>query len=340
MLLSAVLSTCFAAIAWAAPEIRHLGNLENETFFENIAIRPNGNLLVTQLLRESNVYTIKKPESRQTSLEVVATLPFGNASVGITQISDIDGLETYVVTGADFLDGQNPISGTYTAYTLQFKKKTDEVQLKKITALGPVGVAANGIISSDDYPGVVFIADSFTGYIGRLDVYSGVFEQGVWSYEELSAPPGMRLGINGIKVFKGFLYWTNSMRRAVYKVPITKTGRPVPQAQVRLVADLSHVSTIIDDFTIDSRGNIWTATNLDNTVIFSDGKTGESKIVAGGLQDLVLLGVGAVAIGRETKNEIVLYGVTSGGLERPVNGITEGAKVSSIKFKTKNGKPY
>ncbi len=341
MLCSIVLSTCFAAIALAkAPHIRQLGQLANGTFLENILVRPNGAILVTQLLREPNIYTIKKPESRNTSLELVTALPFGNASVGITQVHDIDGLETYVVTGADFRDGRTPISGTYTAYTLQFMNKySDTFKLRKITALGPSSVSANGIISSDEYPGVVFIADSFTGVIGRLDVPNGRFEQGVWSYDELKAPAGQRLGINGVKIYQSHLYWTNSQRLAVYKVPITKSARPVPRAVPQLVANLSSIATILDDFTIDRRGNIWTATNLDNTVIFSDAKTGESKIVAGGLKDFVLLGVGALAIGRESRKEILLYGATSGGLERPIDGITEGAKVSAITFKTKNGIP-
>lgn len=341
MLFSAVISACFAATALArAPEIRHLGQLANETFLENIAMRPNGAILVTQLLREPNVYIINNPESRHTSLELVTALPFGNSSVGITQISDIDGLETWVVTGADFVDGRTPVSGTYTAYTMQFKNKhNDKVKLRKITALGAAGVSANGIISSDDYPGIVFIADSFTGQIGRLDVARRRFQQGVWKYPELSAPEGQRLGINGIKIWKSHLYWTNSQRLAVYKVPITKSGWPVPNAVPQMVADISDIASILDDFTMDSRGNIWIATNLDNTVIFVDAKTGENKIVAGGLQDFVLMGVGALAVGRESWGEITLYGATSGGLERPINGITEGAKVSSITFKTKNGKP-
>lgn len=341
MLFSTVLSFCFAAVASArAPQIRHLGQLANETFLENIAVRPNGAILVTQLLSESNIYTIRNPGSRHTSLELIATLPFGNASVGITQINDVDGLETYVVTGADFVDGRNPVSGTYTAYTLQFlNKHSDAIRLRNITALGPTGVSANGITSSDKYPGIVFIADSFTGLIGRLDVPRRIFQQGVWSYDELKPPAGKRLGINGVKIFNSHLYWTNSQRLAVYKVPITKSGWPVAGAVPQLVADISSIASILDDFTLDRRGNVWIATNLDNTVVFADAKTGESKIVAGGLKDRALIGVGTLAVGRESRDEITLYSATAGGIEAPIDGYIEGAKVSAITFKTRNGKP-
>ncbi|KHN95588.1 Six-bladed beta-propeller, TolB-like protein [Metarhizium album ARSEF 1941] len=337
MLFSAVVvSACFSPVVLAKyPKIRTLGQLTNGTWLENIVVRSNGAILATQLLNESNIWTIKKPESCYSSLELVTSLPFANASVGITRITDINGLETYVIAGGNFSNGESPAPGEYTVYTLQFLNKySEEFKLRKIAALGPSSISANGIISSDEYPGVVFIADSFTGLIGRLDVSTGRFQQGVWSYKELKAPPGLRTGVNGVKLYQSHLYWTNSELVAVYKVPITASGWPVPDAVPQLVANLSSVASIVDDFVIDSRGNIYSATNLDNTIIFSDVKTGRSKVVAGGLKDFILEGVGALAIGRERHGEILLYGATSGGLERPINGITEGAKVSAISLRT------
>ncbi|KID95131.1 quinoprotein amine dehydrogenase beta chain-like protein, partial [Metarhizium majus ARSEF 297] len=336
MLFSTVLSTYFAAgVLATSPQIRTLGQLANGTWLENILVRPNGAILSTQLLSQSNIWTVKRPESRHTCLKLVTSLPGSNAAVGITQVNDIGGLETYVVFGGNFTDGESPHAGEYQAFTLQFlDKHSDKFKLKKIAALGPSSVSANGIISSPEYPGVVFVADSFTGLIGRLDVSTGHFQQGVWAYKELKAPPGFRTGVNGVKIFESHLYWTNSDLIAVYKVPLTESGWAVPNAVPQLVANLSSVATIVDDFVIDRQGNIYSATNLDNTVIFSDVRTGESKIVAGGFKDFILQGVGALAIGRESRGEIVLYGATSGGLERPIDGVTEGAKVSSIILKT------
>ena len=335
MLFSKLLSASLAAVALAkSPRIRTLGQLEQGTWLENILMRPNGDILATQLIPQSNIWTVRNPESRHTSLELVTDLPFGNASVGITQVHNVNGMETYVVAGGNFTDGEHPHPGTYVFYTLQFlSKHSTKFRLKKLAALGPSSIAANGIISSEDYPGIVFIADSFLGLIGRLDVSTGRFEQGLWAYPELKAPPGFRTGVNGLKLYKGHLYWTNSLRIGVYKVPITKNGYPVPNAVPQMVANLSSVATIVDDFAMDSKGNIWSATNLDNTVLYSDAKTGKSKIVAGALKDQILQGVGALAIGRESRKEILLYGATSGGLERPIDGKTEGAKISSITIK-------
>ncbi|QPG96812.1 hypothetical protein C2857_005311 [Epichloe festucae Fl1] len=334
MLFSAVISAYLAVIVSAeTPRRRTLGQLANGTWLENILVRPNRAILATQLYREPNIWTVKTPNSRNTSLELVTSLPSGNAAVSITRVHNIGGLESYVVLGGNFSDVEHPIPGHFTAYTLQFFD--DEVKLRRIAALGPSSITANGITSSDAHPGVVFIADSLAGVIGRLDVFSGRFEQGLWSYEELRAPPCCWTGVNVLKIYQSHLYWTNSDLTAVYKVPITASGKPVPNAVPQLVADLSKIVTsAVDNLVIDRRGNIYTTTSSDNTVIFSDAKTGESKIVAGGLEDVAQEALTALAIGGEWPGKILLYATTSGGLGRPITNMTEGAKILAITLKT------
>ncbi|GAB0132611.1 hypothetical protein EsDP_00001041 [Epichloe bromicola] len=330
MLFSAVVSACFAAVVSAeSPRRRTLGQLAHGTWLENILVRPNGAILATQLYREPNIWTVKTPNSSHTSLELVTSLPCGNAAVGITRVHNIGGLESYVVVGGNYSGVENPIPGQFTAYTLQFWN--DEVKLRRIAALGSSSIAASGITSSDAHPGVVFIADSFAGVIGRLDVSSGRFEQGIWSYKELKAPSWGWTGVKGLKIYQSHLYWTNSELTAVYKVPIKTSSKPVPNAVPQLVADLSKfVTSPVDDFVIDGQGNIYTATSSDNTIIFSNAKTGESKIVAGGLKDVAQEGLTALAIGGEWPGKILLYGTTSGGLRRPMTSMNEGAKISAI----------
>ena len=338
MLPSILLSSSLVALASAlTPQIRKLDQLPKGTWLENAAVRPvTGELLVTQLAPDANIWIVDNPSQEGSSpMKLLTTLPKGNAAIGITQVKDTDGKETYVIIGGFFPPGKGqPTAGSFTAYSLKFpSRKTDDFQLKKIAFLGKDIGGPNGIASSKDYPGIVMIADSVSGYIGRLNITSGHYEPSLWADATTKAPGNGTTGANGIKIRGSDVYWTNSDAVSVYKAPMTRSGYPVPNTVPKLVANMSSVASIVDDFIFDYNGNIYAATNLDNDIIYVDTKTGRSKIVAGGLTDFTLEGIGALALGPKTAaGETLLYGVTSGGLERPINNITEGAKVVTVKL--------
>lgn len=152
-------------------------------------------------------------------------MPFGNAAVSITKAHNIGGHESYVVARFNFSNGKSQALGEYVAYTLQFlEKNSDKFRLRRIAALGPFSILANGMMSSDGYPGAVFITNIFTGLTGRLKVLSDRLQQGLWSFEELKAPLGFRTAVNGLRIYQSHIYWTKSDLFAAYKIPITKSG--------------------------------------------------------------------------------------------------------------------
>ncbi|EON97825.1 putative six-bladed beta-propeller -like protein [Phaeoacremonium minimum UCRPA7] len=144
----------------------------------------------------------------------------------------------------------------------------------------------------------------------------------------IPANSALQIGINGIKVFHGYLYWANSFEATIYRLKLDAKGYAAKGAKVEPVAVVD--AAFIDDFTIDSTGVIWAATNLDNRVLAIK-PFGENVVVEGSLTELTVAGDTAAAFGRLKADKKVLYVSTSGAEGAPVNGtITEGGKVVAI----------
>ncbi|KAJ8119710.1 hypothetical protein ONZ43_g3400 [Nemania bipapillata] len=138
----------------------------------------------------------------------------------------------------------------------------------------------------------------------------------------------LAIGVNGLKARGGDLYFSNSNLASVFRLPIDKNGLAAQGSQATLVAKFD--ADTIDDFVIDEKGEYWAATNFENTVavakMYSTG-----VVVAGTPTTLTVAGDTALAIGRTKVDKDIVYVVTGGALNRPVNGtITEPAKVVAI----------
>jgi len=144
----------------------------------------------------------------------------------------------------------------------------------------------------------------------------------------LRSAPGT-VGINGIKIFKDYLYWTHSALAIIYRVRLDADGRRVQDAKVETVAKLN--ATFLDDFAIRGDGIIWATTNSDSTLVAVQHETGQSVVVDGAAGELTVLGDTAAAFGRGSDDGCVLYVVTCGGLRsKDVAAIKEGAKVVAV----------
>ena len=128
------------------------------------------------------------------------------------------------------------------------------------------------------------------------------------------------LGINGIIVKDGYLYWTNLDTIAIYRVAITPDGYPAKGSKVQLVSDLSSLAHALDDLTFTPGGDILACSNLDNTLIQVNVKTGKAKVVAGAVTSTALAGDTAVDFGKGWEDKHVAYVSISGGIADPING--------------------
>ncbi|KAK1760110.1 putative six-bladed beta-propeller-like protein [Echria macrotheca] len=139
------------------------------------------------------------------------------------------------------------------------------------------------------------------------------------------------VGINGLKVFRDKLYWTNSGATTIYAMDITPDGFPL-SGRVETVVKLD--AAFLDDFAVDEKREIlWVATNSDNRLFAVDLRSGKAVVAAGGVEQLTLAGDTAAAFGRTERDEGVLYVVTCGGLRQKICGISEGGKVVAVDTK-------
>lgn len=343
------LAFLFAGItaAWS-PSVKNLGQLEKGTAFDSLVLRPNGDILVPELSTSPNIWMIERSKSGHFGpMKLLATLPEGNSAISITQVKHHhhkkhNGIESYVITGGTLKDFIF-VPQTFSAYLLEFGN--DDINtsyahnsppishLSKIASLGPLSTGPNGITSSSEMPDLVFITECYDGWVGVLNVTSQHYTPKVFVYPEMKPPkadiPSHQLpGINGIKIHDNHLYFTNSVLVSLFKIAINAEGYPEPGAKPQLVANMTEVASIVDDFTLDPSGNIaWVATNLDNTLLRVDLVTGKNEIYVGGVRDPIVEGISSVAVGKDGN----LYGVTSGGIEKPIDGeFFQGAEVVKI----------
>ncbi|KAH6980586.1 hypothetical protein BKA56DRAFT_673087 [Ilyonectria sp. MPI-CAGE-AT-0026] len=315
-----------------------LDQLSLGTWFENLAVRPNGNLLVTQMAPSAALYTIRDPEECRNNLEELVSFPSIQSIYGITQVpvtSRHHRPETFIVVGSNATGIGSPVIGSFGAWAIEFhpSKHADKVQVRKVSDMSKKSRFLNGVASIPDRSDAILVADSANGLVGRLDLSSGIFDTSAFVFPEMAPIKGTALpiGVNGIKVYNGHLYWTWSYSVSIYRIAITPAGLPAKRAKPELVADLSKSVSFLDDFVFDTHGNIYAASNFDNTVVFINTKSGKWETVVGAVDQLTVAGSTSVAFGRGKHDKNTLYVSTSGALANPVNGTkSEGSKVVAV----------
>jgi hypothetical protein len=336
-MLKSLVSLCFIpafALSHSLPA-KTIGQLSLGTWLENIAVRSNGDLLVTELWPTASVYTITDPSSCYEGLKELVTIPSIQGILGIAELPSIPGKpETFVFVGSNATGLSQLIPGTFKAFAIEFynRKNQGKVKVRKISDMTEKSTFLNGVEAIPGVPNAVLVSDSVKGFVGRLDTSTGIFDDAAFVFPEMAPIAANAFGINGIKIRNGYLYFSNSNAVKIYRTAITTAGYPAKGSKPQLVADLSKVVTFLDDFGFDSQGNIYAASNSDNSIVFVDSKSRQSRIVIGGVNEMTVAGSTAVAFGRTKKDKDTFYVSTGGGLFKPVDGTkTEGAKVVAAK---------
>ncbi|KAK7429473.1 hypothetical protein QQZ08_004065 [Neonectria magnoliae] len=332
MLFSVSLLACLASIGSGSliPSVRVVAQLGPGGFLENIAVRSNSDILGTTLVPNASVYSLTKPASKHRSFELLTTIPSIQSLLGITELNAL-GKEIFVVVGGNIssFDNVNPPvyeTGSFSAWAVAFGG--NDVRVSKISQLSPTSEFLNGVTAVPWCVNTVLIADSKLGTVGLLDTSTGAFEASAFAFPEMAPPPGAVFGVNGVKVSKSHLYWTNSGLLAVYRVPLTPKGYPVPGANPELVA--ANVSkTYVDDFAIAANNGIFGATNVDNSLVYIDPLRWKSNTVVGVSNYPAIAGVTAVAFGRGFADCNTLYAVTASS---KVNNQTQNARIVAVEF--------
>lgn len=290
------------------------------TWIENIAVRSNGQLLVT-LLTTPELYLV---DPKTSDAKLVYKFEEISSLTGIIEIQD----DVFYVAGGNFnLQTFANEAGSYHVWEVDLKAfdTTSEPAVKEIAHLPSAGLP-NGfeLLSKDE--GAFLFADSEVGGVWKLNVKDGSCEIAIEVDEmKFAPPPALSMGVNGIKIRDGHLYWSNTSKAIMCRIKIDGHGKAIGKAEVL------EENVVVDDFVFDAKGNAWLATNPVNTVAVLKEK-GEGVVTAiGGKNELTVAGGTACQFGRQPSDGYILYLVTTGGLAGPVDGDkVEGGKIVAI----------
>lgn len=300
------LAKAFSTTSTKAIEIIH--QFPNTTGLENLAVRQNGNLLITDSTAP-NLYLLD-PTS-PTSAPLVYTFPNATTLTGIGEVAP----DVFAINVVSFASLTPPVISYSTFWKIDmrsFEASPDGAILKNATAelitAIPNATLPNGLVA---LAGTQFflVADSVEGVVWRINYETG--EYGVILSDTLLLPVTI-LGVNGIQIFGPYLYFTNTDQGIFGRVPVLLDGPDAGSATggFEVVANVTG-----DDFTFDGEGNAYVAQHYANGVELVTVR-GETEVIAGGVNSTVFASDTACKFGRRQGPDGdtgVLYVVTDGG---------------------------
>lgn len=242
------------------------------TNLENIAVSSGGDLFVTSLL-DGIIYRVS---------------PAGS--------SQVFGKTPGYAVGAAFDTNGNLIVSSGTSL---YKFQSDGTRTLVTDIVGAQSL--NGVTSFS--PGVVLVADDGAATVWQVNVNSGTAR--AWLSGGLLEPHNdfLPIGPNGVKLFGGAVYITNTGAGTIIRVPILPDGAAgMPSVYASGLP--------LDDFAFGADGSLFLATQVENSVIrlFPDGTRSIIATQADGL-----LGDSALAFGRTSADSQSIYVVNNGG---------------------------
>jgi hypothetical protein len=309
----------------------------NPTWIENPAFRPSNGDLLFGLVTEPSLYQLENPLNQATA-KLLYEFPEVTSVFGMLEIAN----DVFAVAVGNF--STTTVTATEKSFSLwkvDFKNgergNIGTPDISKITDI-PEAIFLNGVTKAESRPyhkhqeqlDTVLIADSVLGAVWKVDTNTGHYEK-VISLPEMLPPTNASLdiGINGIAVYDGSLYWTNTASETIYAIAIDpSTCSALPNTSLRTVAE--DIGIAIDDFTFDNNGNLYVAGG-DTVVVFPDAADRSKseltpKTIVGSTTTMTVAGSTSVRFGGD-----VLYVTTDGGVAAPVNGtIVEAGKIVAL----------
>ena len=177
------------------------------TWLENLAIRPNGNILTTAL---SSPELFEVDNRGKDPIKLVHTFANETGCTGITQM----GRETfYVIAGNFSLSNFTSVPGSWSVYKVKLHRHLPRSAQVSLVAKFPDSIVLNGITVLSKSKKWLLVSDSAAGVVYRLEAKTGkiakVLEDPLMKPD---SPSGV--GVNGIRLSRdnAYLYFTNSDR--------------------------------------------------------------------------------------------------------------------------------
>lgn len=288
----------------------------NGTWIENLAVRCNGDILATRI-DSPEVWTITPSHANTTARahgSLLYRFPNAKSTMGIVETRpDVFG----VIVGNVTLPSATPTPGSFSLWTIDLTTGRPNATL---VAAFPEGQFLDGLTKfSDD---LLLITDATKGNILRFNLTSLEASEAL---VHPSMPPAagqpVQIGVNGIKVLNGYVYYTSSTQAIYARVPVDETAATM--GPVEIIAS----GFTFDEFVLLPDGTAYLSTNPQNEVI-EISPQGRVRLVAGNMFTTATAGSTAVTVSRDL---LVLYVGTSGAQFSPVLGtIVEPAKVAAV----------
>jgi hypothetical protein len=266
------------------------------TFLENIAIDGAGNLFINSHL-DGKIYRIDGQGRRSEWASIDGTI------AGIALNPDGSAL----ISG--WLKGKEPA-----VFTVDARGRSEFLMRL------PGGQFPNGVLRFGD--GRYLVADSYRGAIWNID--SVKKSATVWlEHESLTRADvnNPTPAVNGIKVFGGALYASNTARQLLVRIPIVNGAAGTPQTLMQRIG--------LDDFAFDEAGVLYGTTHVYNSLVRVTPQ-GAVSVIAGLAQGMA--GSTAVAVAKTETGVTTLFVVTNGGLSLPPEGGLQTAKVLRVEI--------
>lgn len=287
------------------------------TWAENLAVREDGCILVT-LLNAAELWQVDPVNG--TAAKLIQRFPDATGLSGIAKLAP----DTFAVLAGNIsLSTLAADPGSFKLWTLRFRGP--EVELVRASTLLDVS-SPNGIATIDAEKGIVLIADCGLGVVWRVDTRSGIYE--IVLEDETLKPTNATytLGVNGIQYVDGYLYYDNTNKALIGRVPIHPTsGRPTGPYEV-LAKEVVGDGLVVTE----SRATL-VASNPLNTIV-EVSRNGSQQSVVGGANSALIAGPTAIVNGGgQGRHGDVFFITTSGAIASPINGTySEGGKVMAL----------
>ncbi|KAF7341411.1 hypothetical protein MVEN_01878000 [Mycena venus] len=229
-------------------------------FLENLAVRPNGKLLITSPL--STTLHMLDPTAENPTFDEVHTFP--NVTLfGIAEVQpDVYGIIAFAVNDTTV----SAIPGTLAIWRVDLSSGGPPVVNKAADV--PDGVFLDGLSTVPGEPDLVLAADTIAGLVWQINLRTGVVHVAAQDDAFAAGAPAPAFGINGLHVRGGDLYFTNSQKKTFSRVPISVRGGNVAQAGPVQVLGSANGTNSFDDFVFDAEGRVWAATASDTLTLF------------------------------------------------------------------------
>jgi hypothetical protein len=295
---------------------------ENGSWVDNLALRSDGNLLLTRL-DVPEVWSVNTTSGNAT---LAYSFPNATSCFGISEIAD----DIFAVVVGNFsTKTYKPDAGSFSVQKLDFnnidKKRNEHASASpaasQIVAL-PEAQALNGMTTFSKEEGLVLIADSPKGAVWKVNTKSGNYSIALSDTTMLPAKgQALPLGINGLKVIEDYVYYSSTTRMEFCRVQVDADVKPVGEYEVIASGFLP------DNIDVTEDGIAYIATDPQNSVVRIT-PSGQISLVAGGQLSTEMPGATSARLSEDRKT---LYVGTSGGQVAPVLGsFMEPGKVVKI----------